>query len=157
MNLSRTKRTELEIPRLPLVALIDVVFFLLLYFIMAGNLAPIEPNLETALRTDKRSGEASSNLIPQIVSVDATSEGRWVYRLGERTLTDKESLATVLKSLSKQGGVVVRVSGSVPVHAVAGAIQACKDAGFTKISYVPRSTGSESGVGGSGGGGGGTP
>jgi biopolymer transport protein ExbD len=138
MNLARSKRTDLEIPRLPLVALIDVVFFLLLYFIMAGNLAPIEPNLETALRTDKRSGSSSNNLIPQIVNVDADQAGRWVYRLGERTLTDKDSLAEVLKSLSKQGGVVVRVSGDAPVHAAAGAIQACKDAGFMKISYVPR-------------------
>jgi biopolymer transport protein ExbD len=149
MNLSRTKRTELEIPRLPLVALIDVVFFLLLYFIMAGNLAPIEPNLETSLRTDKRSGNSSNNLIPQIVNVDAGSDGRWVYRLGERTLTDKDALTGVLKALSKQGGVVVRVSGNAPVHAAAGAIQACKDAGFTKISYVPRGAGSENASGGS--------
>lgn len=137
MNLKRVRRTEFEIPKLPLVALIDVVFFLLLYFIMAGNLAAVEANLESSLKTDKRSGSSASNLVPQIVNVEG-GDGRGAFRLGERLIADKKSLTDVLKSLPKEGGVVVRVSGTAPTHAVASAIQACKDAGFAKISYVPR-------------------
>jgi biopolymer transport protein ExbD len=144
MNLKRVRRTEFEIPKLPLVALIDVVFFLLLYFIMAGNLAAVEANLESSLKTDKRSGSAASNLVPQIVNVEG-GDGQGAFRLGERLIADKKSLTDVLKSLPKEGGVVVRVSGSAPTHAVASAIQACKDAGFVKISYVPRSGEKEAG------------
>lgn len=139
MNLKRVRRTEFDIPKLPLVALIDVVFFLLLYFIMAGNLAAVEANLESSLKTDKRSGGAASNLVPQIVNIEGGADGGGLFRLGERTMTDKRALTDVLRSLTKEGGVVVRVSGSAPTHAVATALQACRDAGFTKISYVPRS------------------
>ncbi len=144
MNLKRVRRNEFEIPKLPLVALIDVVFFLLLYFIMAGNLAAVEANLESSLKTDKQSGSAASNLVPQIVNVEG-GNGQGAFRLGERLIADKKGLTDVLKSLPKDGGVVVRVSGSAPTHAVASAIQACKDAGFVKISYVPRAGEVESG------------
>lgn len=137
MNLTRTKRTDFEIPRLPLVALIDVIFFILLYFIMVGNLSPEENNLESALKTDKKAAAESSSLVPQILNVDGV-DGKAVYKLGERMMGDKKTLTEALKGLNKGGGVVVRVGGGAPVHAVAAAIQACKDAGFTKVSYVPK-------------------
>lgn len=137
MNLKRTKRTDFEVPRMPLVALIDVVFFLLLYFIMAGNLAAVEHNLDSSLKTDKRSSGSASNLVPQIVNVEGIGD-KPVFRLGERMMGDKKTLTEVLKGLNKQGGVVVRVNASASVQAVASALQACKDAGFTKVSYVPR-------------------
>lgn len=137
MNLTRAKRTDFEIPRLPLVALIDVIFFILLYFIMVGNLSPEENNLATALRTDRRAAGAASNLVPQIVSVDG-ADGKVVFKLGERVMGDKKALTDVLKGLSKEGGVVLRVGPTAPVHGVAAAVQAAKDAGFVKISYVPR-------------------
>ncbi len=139
MTIKRTKRTELDIPRLPLVALIDVVLFLLIYFIMVGNLAPVEQNLETALRTDRKASGDSSNLVPQIVSVDAAA-GKATYQIGERVIADKGTLASVLGGLNKDAGVVVRVSGRAPVWAAAAAVQACKDAGFLKVSYVPSGT-----------------
>lgn len=137
MNLKRKRRTDFEVPRLPLVALIDVVFFLLLYFIMAGNLAPVEHNLESSLKTDKRAAGQASSFIPQIINVEGSGD-KPVFRLGERVMGDKEALTGVLRGLAKDGGVVVRVSGTAPTHAVAAALQACKDAGFTKISYVPK-------------------
>ena len=37
----------------------------------------------------------------------------------------------------KEGGVFVRVSGAAPVSAAAEALQACRDAGFQRVSYVP--------------------
>lgn len=139
MTIKRTKRTELDIPRLPLVALIDVVLFLLIYFIMVGNLAPVEQNLETTLKTDRKAAGDANNLIPQIVSVDAT-DGKASFQIGERVIGDKATLTTVLSGLNKEAGVVVRVAGRAPVWAAAAAVQACKDAGFTKVSYVPRGT-----------------
>lgn len=138
MNLKRSRRTDFEIPKLPLVALIDVVFFLLLYFIMAGNLAPVEQNLETALKTDRPGGGSGSTLLPQIVTVDEV-EGKPVFKLGERVMSDKASLTAALAKLNKQGGVVIRVTGRAPVWMAAAAVQASKDAGFVKVSYVPRS------------------
>jgi hypothetical protein len=52
-------------------------------------------------------------------------------------MTTREALTGVLRQLPKEAGVVVRVRGDAPVAAAAAAQQACKDAGFTRISYVP--------------------
>lgn len=137
MNLKPRTRAGAEIPRLPLVAMIDVVLFILLYFIMAGNLAPVEQNLETALRTDTRSSARSEDLLPQVLTVEMRGESV-VYAVGPRAVSDRSALVELLGRLPKRAGVAVRVSGAVPVWAAAGAVQACKDAGFLRVSYVPR-------------------
>jgi biopolymer transport protein ExbD len=130
------RRFALEKVRLPLVALIDVILFLLIYFVMAGTLAPEESQLASALKTDKQGAGRGSDLTPQIVYVDGKG-GVAQFRIGERTMPDRAALAVILKQLPKENGVIVKVAGDVPVAAAAAALQACKDAGFQKVSYVP--------------------
>lgn len=62
-----------------------------------------------------------------------------VYRLGSHSLTTRGELLRLLRELPKESGVVVRVGNSVPVESAAEVLQTCKDAGFTKVSYVPAS------------------
>ncbi len=135
MKFSRSKRHDDPIPRLSLIAFIDVVLFILLYFMMAGNLAAAESELASALQTAKGTS-ASRDLAPQVVQVDVV-ESRVVFMVGERVIGDRESLTAVLKQLNKEAGVFVKVMGRAPVGAAAAAIQACRDAGFVKVSYVP--------------------
>jgi biopolymer transport protein ExbD len=131
-------RTKFVIPRLSLIARIDVVLFLLLYFMIAGSLNPEESALVAALKTESRGSGRGSDLQAQILFVEAPApEGKTRFRIGERVAMDKAGLAGVLGLLPKEGGVVVRVGGEVQVEAAAAALQACRDAGFTKISYVP--------------------
>lgn len=137
MRITRSSRRNFVPPRLPLVALIDVVLFLLLYFMMAGSLAPVEANLSTTLKTDQR-GSGAADLVPQIVNVEAPG-GTVRFRLGDRAVPDRPQLTSLLSQLPKAGGVVVRVAGEAPVWSAAAAVQACKDAGFNKVSYVPAS------------------
>jgi biopolymer transport protein ExbD len=125
--------------RLSLVALIDVVLFLLLYFMIAGTLSPPDGTLSSALRSEGAGKGGARDLSPQIVTVDADASGRAVFRLGPRAFPDRAALAEVIKGLPKEGGIFVKVSGRVPVEAGAAALQACKDAGFTRITYVPAS------------------
>jgi biopolymer transport protein ExbD len=122
--------------RLPLTAFIDVVLFLLLYFMLAGNLAMAESELSSGLKSEKQSGSKSADLTPQVVEV-RLEDGRAVFRLGERQMTERSALTEVLRLLPKGNGVFVKVSGQAPVSAAAAALQACRDAGFAKISYVP--------------------
>jgi hypothetical protein len=84
MNFRRTedRRFALEKVRLPLVALIDVVLFLLLYFVMAGTLAPEEMELPSALKTDKQAAGPGADLQPQILYADPLPPGR---AFGERS------------------------------------------------------------------------
>jgi biopolymer transport protein ExbD len=137
MRLSRSRtRIDPASIRLPLIALIDVILFILLYFMLAGSLAAQEADLATALRTEKGAGAAASDLVPQMLVVEAGGAGPQ-FRLGERIATDRASLLVVLGQLRKEVGIIIKVRGDVPVGAAATAVQACKDAGFTRVSYVP--------------------
>ena len=52
-------------------------------------------------------------------------------------MTNKLELTQDLRQLPKDGGVFVRPSNEVPVSATAAALQACRDAGFDMVTYVP--------------------
>ncbi len=135
MRFVRRERRTLTMIRIPLVALIDVVLFLLLYFMMAGELASAgEGQLSATLSTDKKA--APTNLQAQILRVDP-APGGVAFVIGQRKSSTATELLGVLKSLPKEAGVLVRVSGDVPVEQAAAAVQACRDAGFAKVSYVP--------------------
>jgi len=132
----RRKKREMHLIRLPLVALIDVVLFMLMYFIMAGTLSGSEANLSSALGADRRGGGTGQKLAAQIV--DVVPEGaRTVFKIGARVLTDRESLAAVVGKLPLEAGIIVRVSDRAPVSAAATALQVVRDAGFRRVSYVP--------------------
>lgn len=135
MNFRRSPRHDDPIPKLSLIAFIDVVLFILLYFIMVGNLASPESELASALQT-ARGTSSAGDLAPQVVQVDVI-DSRPVFLVGERVISDRESLTTVLRQLNRESGVFVKVMGRAPVGAAAAAIQACRDAGFVKVSYVP--------------------
>jgi biopolymer transport protein ExbD len=125
----------LEKVRLPLVALLDVILFLLLYFIIAGTIAAPEAELPSSLKTDRQGSGRGSDLQPQILLVDNPG-GKIRFRIGERATDSKPALVSVLGQLPKESGIVVKVAGEAPVDAAAAALQACRDAGFLKISYV---------------------
>lgn len=133
---ARSGRGAPDAPRLSLVALIDVILFILLYFLSTTSFTPDESQVGAGIRTESRGVGRSADLPPLILTVE-TAEGRVRYRLGERVLDDREALTGVLRGLPKESGVVVRVMGTVTVAGAVGAVQACKDAGFTKVSYVP--------------------
>lgn len=120
--------------RLPLVALIDVVLFLLLYFIIEGNFGTPESRIASTLATS--GGRGPADLVPQVVAVEP-ADGGVVFRIGQRALRNRDELAGVLEGLPKNVGVVIRVSDRVPVEAAAAALQAARNAGFAKVSYVP--------------------
>jgi biopolymer transport protein ExbD len=132
---SRTK-SHLDLPRLPLVALVDVVLFLLLYFLIAGTMGGEETHLGATLASDRRGGGASGvGLSSQVIRIEAEGGGV-VYRLGGRTITDRKELGVLLAQLPKEPGVVIRAGDTVPVEAAAAALQVAQDAGFTRVSYV---------------------
>jgi len=123
---------------LPMTAMIDVVFLLLIFFMVTVSASPPEAELSSTLNPQSENQGAGAVLQPQIISVERAGDGV-VYRLGSHVLTNRTDLARLLRELPKASGVVVRVANDVPVEAAAGALQVCKDTGFTKVSYVPAS------------------
>jgi len=130
------RRFEIEKVRLTLIALIDVVLFLLLYFMVAGTMAGEESQLSSALRVDKPGKGKGSDLQSQILYVESAPAGTR-FRLGDRAVQDKAALGSLLQQLPRDSGIIVKVSGQVRVDAAAAALQACVNAGFQKVSYVP--------------------
>lgn len=135
MNFSRRKGSDLALIRLPLAALIDVVFFLLLYFIMAGTLTAAEGELPMTLSTGKRAAGSGSDYSSQVLFVQVDN-GQPRYRLGTRAIATQAELTEVLAKLPKEPGIVVRAQDEAPVQWTAVALQAARDAGFSRVSYV---------------------
>jgi len=120
---------------LPLTSMIDVVFLLLVYFLVTSEFAQPERDLSSSVQTDG-GGVRTSELQPQVVIIER-SGGAIVYRIGSNSVASKEALARVLGSLPKEPGVAIRARRDVPISAIAAAMQASQDAGFSRRSYVP--------------------
>ncbi len=137
MKLARiTTRLDPAGLRLPLIALIDVMLFLLIYFITAGSLAAEEGRLAAALRGTGGQGPITSDLQPQVLNVESV-DGRSVFRIGDRVFDQRTPLFQALMQLPVEVGITIRVADQASVAAVATATQVCRDAGFQKLSYLP--------------------
>lgn len=121
---------------LPLISLIDVVFLLLVYFLVTSDFSQQERRLPSAVQTEG-GGVRSVQLQPQIVEIAVDGEGVR-FTIGQVMVRDKGSLTGVLERLPREPGVAVRATPDAPVSAIASALQAARDAGFEKRSYVPR-------------------
>ncbi len=121
---------------LPMTSMIDVVFLLLIFFMVTASFSADEDELSSALGAE--GAGAPTTLQPQIVRV-RDLEGRTIFEIGSHRLQSTASLANILRALPKDQGVVFRVSDAVPIADVAAAMQAAYDAGYTKRSYVASS------------------
>lgn len=119
--------------RLPLIALIDVVLFLLFYFVISFSISAEERELAAAVASP---GRSASPLLSQVVRVEL-ADGKPQYLIGGRVFADREALTGLLRTLPKEPGVIVKSSAEVPIEAIAAAAQAARDAGFPNISYAP--------------------
>lgn len=123
-----------QIGRLQMASMIDVVFLLLIYFMLTTTLEPPESELSPALSSSKPG--APTALQPQTIEHERSGDTD-AFRVGQRVLADRDSLAAVLRELPKDAGVVVRAPDGVNVDWPAAAIQAARDAGFDKVTYAP--------------------
>lgn len=121
---------------LPLTSMIDVVFLLLVYFLVTSNFAQPERDISSAVQSEG-GGVQVSELQPQIIDIRNGENGTIVFQIGSHSVGDQESLRAVLSSLPKEPGVAIRARKDVPIRAVAAAMQASQDAGFIRRSYVP--------------------
>lgn len=120
---------------LELTSMIDVIFLLLIYFILTSTYQLPESQLSPALQTDTSSA-ASQDLTPQVIVV-GVHEGRPGFLLGSRIIRAKKPLTEALRELPLQQGLIIRASDAVTAKWASDALQAARDAGFSKVTYVP--------------------
>ncbi|HIO52022.1 MAG TPA: biopolymer transporter ExbD [Phycisphaerales bacterium] len=138
MRFARSNRRGINRAALSLSSMIDVTFLLLIYFIITTVLSKPEDQLNPALLVDQGSVVDESLMDPQIIYVQ-TVNLQPIYKLGSQQFTDRFKLAEVLQVLPKEPGIIIKADDSVTVGFAVAAIQESRDAGFTKVTYVPAS------------------
>jgi biopolymer transport protein ExbD len=121
--------------QLNITPLIDVVFLLLVFFLLTTTFLDPESALTPLVRTSDESAQASL-LQPQIVRVDAVA-GVPTFAIGDLRLRDQQRLREALARLPVGPGLFIHVTDRVSVDFAVAALQAAKDAGFEKVTYVP--------------------
>lgn len=133
---SRRHGSKIE---LQMTSMIDVVFLLLIFFMVTSSFHKPERELDPAIKLQRAAAKQASDLAPAIVDVTRGDDG-FVYRLGSRQLHSAAELTEILRQFdNKLDGAIVRVSDDAPFEMAATAIQSCKTAGFALVSYVPLS------------------
>jgi len=116
--------------------MIDVTFLLLLYFLVTTVLSLPEDRLSPTLQsTAETSAGPASDFQPQIVEVRLLN-GTPAYLLGTEVFRNRSDLTSALEPMHKPSGLLVKVFDEVSVAAAATAIQAGRDAGFERLTYV---------------------
>jgi biopolymer transport protein ExbD len=120
-------------------SMIDVVFLLLIFFMVTSSFHKTERELDPAVKVERKAGRQAQDLAPAIVEIVRGASGDFVYKLGGREMTSPAELTQVLVQFdNKSSGAFVRASDATPYAMAAAAIQACKDARFLSVSYVPQ-------------------
>ena len=129
---SRDKRLTLQ-----MTSMIDVVFLLLIFFIVSAAFIETERELNSAIQLDK-SG-APSNLEKVVIEI-VDAGGGYVYRLGSEDYTSGDELYAKLRQFparSRAEGAFIRVADGAPFDMPATAISLCHKARFISVSYIP--------------------
>ncbi len=132
LSSDRPSRLDPGSIRLSLIALIDVVLFLLFYFVISYSVSAEESQLATGFA---KPGQSDSPMEPQVVIVSQVQE-RTEFRIGSHQFTDRAQLTELLRTLPKEPGVVIKAAPDAPVSATAAAVQAGRDAGFTNVRFA---------------------
>ena len=142
MKLSSRKIERGNNIELSMTSMIDVVFLLLIFFMVFSSFLDTERNLDSAIKVKKKSSSATVNdLEPAIVEVVMQGDIP-MYRIGSRSMMDEDELQTILEQFpNKADGAFVRVEDGVPFGMAAIAVQACKSANFLSVSYIPLDSG----------------
>jgi biopolymer transport protein ExbD len=125
-----------EQPSLNLTPMIDVVFLLIIFFMVGTQYSELERNIELEVPRVTDSGALTAAPEKRIVNV---------YRDGRVTLDrDVVSLDQLANRLARAHeeypdiGVVVRGDGSGPFQSVAEVLNACKQAGISELAISVR-------------------
>jgi biopolymer transport protein ExbD len=124
---------------LQMTSMIDCVFLLLIFFMVTASFSLTERELDSAIKVRRAAlSSAASDLQPAVVEVVRGTGGSYIYKIGGREMTELEELTDVLRRFdNKLDGAIVRVDDNAPFAMAATAIQACKNAGYSLVSYVP--------------------
>lgn len=139
MRLSNKRYRNTNRLELSMTSMIDVVFLLLIFFLVTTTFVRPERQISSAIQSNERkSAKKETHLEPAVVDVQRLS-GDVVFKIGAITTNDLAEIKRVLLGFeNKSEGAFVCVSGDVPFESAAQAIAACRASGFTAVAYLPK-------------------
>ncbi|HAN98275.1 MAG TPA: hypothetical protein DCQ98_12965 [Planctomycetaceae bacterium] len=143
MRLARARHREAGRIELSMTAMIDVVFLLLIFFLVTTSFTKAERQLRPVIQVQQREATraAAGRLEPAVVEVLPSSAAA-SYKVGGRELASVAELTRLLDAFdNKDEGAFVMVHDGAPFDRTAAALQACRTSGFPSVSYVPAAPG----------------
>ena len=134
MNLRQTRSEE---PRIDITPLIDVVFLLLIFFMVTTTFQQ-----ETRLKVDLPEAVSGAPSVRQErIVLEVSAEGRYQLQ-GEAVVSSREALRAALAALGPAGErpLVLQADGKAPHDAVVRAMDAARLSGFDKLSIAAQSS-----------------
>ena len=119
-------------------SMIDVVFLLLIFFIVTTTFIRPERQILSAIRVNETGQSSSlSNLDPAIVKI-VRAGPQVVFKIGAIRTNDLDELKTILRDFeNKSDGAFISAADNVPFESAAQAIGVCKASGFSTVTYLP--------------------
>tara|TARA_B100000676_G_C17937257_1_gene764349 strand:- start:351 stop:713 length:363 start_codon:yes stop_codon:yes gene_type:complete len=116
--------------------MIDVVFLLLIFFMVTTSFTQAEKELDPAIKTDGSGTNTASDLEPIIIDV-FDDGGIPSFRLGSQTSTTIDELRIQLQAITnRDDGAFVKVGNGVPFYYPAAAMQVCSELSFATVTYI---------------------
>ncbi|MBL8764069.1 MAG: biopolymer transporter ExbD [Phycisphaerae bacterium] len=117
--------------------MVDVLFNLLIFFLLATSMAQNEREMRIALPNAQHNGPISAALREIVINVDA--QGRSYVNARELDLGELARLIRDAVSANPGQKVSVRGDRAAPYAAIAGVLDACKGAGVVEpyLETVP--------------------
>src|SRR5262245_3848455 len=125
-----------EMPALNLTSMIDVLFLLIIFFMVATKFDEMERNIEVAVPEVAQAGENTPPRQPLVVSVLAN--GRLELDGSPVTPEELTSRLAAARTPLTEPTVVIHGDANCPFQHVADALGACKQAGISELGITVR-------------------
>ncbi len=136
MKLHRNRR--LPSLQLATAGMIDIVFLLLIFFLVNSSFRPVERQIESQL-TDT-SAAVQAPLDPLVIRLQATAE-RFHFRVGGRDFPNRAMLVEWLREWpEREQQIMIVAPAAAPVELAILTLNDCRNLGFANVSYVPDNT-----------------
>lgn len=121
-----------EIPQLNLTSMIDVLFLLIIFFVVGTEFIKAERQIE--LQLPQVSKNEALSAAPEKKVVNIYRDGQITYERQEVSLEQLQAQLTAAREKYLGLGVLVRGDAAVPFERVANVLSTCKQAGIQDLS-----------------------
>lgn len=131
----RTKQSEGSLSDINLIPLIDVMFVLLLFFVLTTT---FNDNSEIEITLPKAS-QAPQETLPLSIELTIDAEGQYYVNQQRLVNTQLETIKRALKQVAGEQQspvIVIKADAKTPHQAVISAMDAARQLGFSKLGFA---------------------